>query len=143
MKAKTPPEGANARAGQPGDDLVFTAELTAPLAANTLPADLLLTEDGAIALLQQSELATSVLEQLVRNANLLKSRKVKVALVAHPRTPRHISLPLLRQLYTFDLMQIALTPAVAGDLKRAADGALCNRLTTISSGERLALARTH
>jgi len=141
MKAKTPPEGANARAGQPGDDLVFTAELTAPLAANTLPADLLLTEDGAIALLQQSELATSVLEQLVRNANLLKSRKVKVALVAHPRTPRHIALPLLRQLYTFDLMQIALTPAVAGDLKRAADGALCNRLTTISSGERLALAR--
>jgi hypothetical protein len=38
-------------------------------------------------------------------------------------------------------MQIALTPAVAGDLKRAADEALCNRLTTISSGERLALAR--
>ena len=38
-------------------------------------------------------------------------------------------------------MQIALTPAVAGDLKRAADDALCNRVTTMSSGERLSLAR--
>jgi len=58
----------------------------------------------------------------------------------HPRTPRHMSLPLVRQLYTFDLMQVALTPMVAADLKRAADEALCNRLATVSSGERLSLA---
>jgi hypothetical protein len=99
------------------------------------------TEDGVLALLQRPELDPAILEKLARNGPLLKLRKIKCALAGHPRTPRHISLPLLRQLYTFDLMQVALAPLVAGDVKRAADEILCNRLTTISSGERLALAR--
>jgi hypothetical protein len=51
-----------------------------------------------------------------------------------------VSLPLVRQLYTFDLMQVALTPIVPADVKRAADDALCSRLETISPGERLTLA---
>jgi hypothetical protein len=49
-------------------------------------------------------------------------------------------LPLIRQLYTFDLMQVALTPVVPADVKHAADETLCNRLDTIASGERLTLA---
>jgi hypothetical protein len=100
-----------------------------------------LTEDHALALLQKPDLAPSVIELLARDGSLQTSRKVKCALVAHERTPRHISLPLLRQLYTFDLMQVALKPVVPGDLKRAADETLCNRLSTLSSGERLSLAR--
>lgn len=100
-----------------------------------------MTEEEALALLQQSDLDPILIEQLARNSSLLKLRKVQYAVIAHPRTPRHIGLPLLRQLYTFDLMRIALAPVVAGDLKRAADETLCTRLATISSGERLALAR--
>jgi hypothetical protein len=80
------------------------------------------------------------LEQLAKNGNVLKNRKVKLALVEHPKTPRHVSLPLVRQLYTFDLMQIALTPVVPADVKRAADDVLCSKLETISQGERLTLA---
>ncbi len=63
-----------------------------------------------------------------------------MALVEHPKTPRHISLPLVRQLYTFEVMQVALTPMVPADLKLAADEVLCNRLETISPGEKLTLA---
>ena len=99
-----------------------------------------LSEDSALSLLKRANLAPEVLEQLAKNGSLLKNRNVKLALASHPKMPRHVSLPLVRQLFTFDLMQIALTPAVPADLKRAADETLCNRLETLASGERLTLA---
>jgi len=71
----------------------------------------------------------------------MKSRKVCVALAAHPRTPRHLALRLIRQLYTFDLMRFTLQPAVAADLKRMADEQLVARLASVTLGERLTLAR--
>jgi hypothetical protein len=99
-----------------------------------------LSEDSALTLLKHPDVSAEVLEQLGKNGSVLKHRKVKLALVEHPKTPRHVSLPLVRQLYTFDLMQVALTPIVPADIKRAADEALCNRLETISAGEKLSLA---
>jgi hypothetical protein len=99
-----------------------------------------LTEDAALALLKRPDLSCDELGRLAKQGSLLKSRKVKLALLEHARTPRHISLPLVRQLYTFDLMQVALTPLVPAEVKLAADDALCHRLETISSGERLTLA---
>lgn len=99
-----------------------------------------LSEDEALSLLKRVDLAAGVLEQLGKNGSVLKHRKVKVALVEHPRTPRHVSLPLIRQLYTFDLMQVTLTPVVPADIKRAADEVLCNRLEMLAAGERLTLA---
>jgi hypothetical protein len=93
-----------------------------------------------LSLLRRPDVAPETLEQLAKNGALLKYRKVKLALVEHPRTPRHVSLPLIRQLYTFDLMQVALTPPVPADVKRAADEALRNRIETLASGERLTLA---
>ena len=70
----------------------------------------------------------------------MKSRKVKLALVEHPRTPRHISVPMVRHLFTFDLMRVALTPVVPADIKMAAEESLINRLERLSQGERLSLA---
>ncbi len=104
-------------------------------------ADAALTEDLALTLLKPGDLPPEVLEALSKNGGVMKSRKVKLALVEHPRTPRHVSLPMVRHLFTFDLMRVALTPVVPADIKLAADEALVNRLETISSGERLALAR--
>jgi hypothetical protein len=100
-----------------------------------------LGEDRALALLKRADLRAEVLARLSKNAGAMKSRKVKLALVQHPNTPRHVSIPMLRHLFTFELMQVALTPAVAADIKRTAEDALMNRLETISSGERLSLAR--
>jgi hypothetical protein len=112
------------------------------------PADLLrvaadpaLTEDLALALLKRADLPAEVLELLAKNANALKSRKVKLALASHPRTPRHVSVPLARQFYTFDLMKVALSPAVPADVKVAVDDVLISRLKTVTIGERLTLAR--
>jgi len=104
-------------------------------------ADSSFSEDLALALLKRNDLPPEVLEQLGKHNQAIRSRKVRLALVAHPRTPRHISMALVRQLFTFDLMGVALTPAVAGDIKMAAEEALIKRAETISTGERLALAR--
>jgi len=103
-------------------------------------ADPSLGEDRALALLKRADLRAEVLARLSKNASAKKSRKVKLALVQHPNTPRHVSIPMLRHLFTFELMQVALTPVVAADIKRTAEDALLNRLETISSGERLSLA---
>jgi len=107
----------------------------------TAAGDPRLTEELALALLERRDLPASGIEQLAKHSALKKSRKVLLALVAHPHTPRFISLPLLKHLHTFELMQVALTPAVAADVKAAADEAICNRRQTISLGERLTLAK--
>ena len=124
--------------------LPSTVSATPPLA----PADLLhtaadpdLTEDLALALLKRADLPPEVLEQLAKNTNALKGRKVKIALASHPHTPRHVSVPLARQFYIVDLMKVALSPSVPADVKVAVDDVLISRLKTITIGERLTLAR--
>lgn len=104
-------------------------------------SDPALNEDLALALLKRNDLAAEVLEPLSKNATVAKSRKVKLAIVGHPKTPRYVSMALVRQLFTFDLMRVALTPVVPGDVKLAAEEVLINRMEAISSGERLSLAR--
>lgn len=104
-------------------------------------ADPALNEDLALALLQRNDLPPEVLEQIGKNPAAVKSRKAKLAIVGHAKTPRYVSVSLLRQLFTFDLMKVALTPVVAGDIKAAAEEVLIKRLESLSSGERMSLAR--
>lgn len=104
-------------------------------------ADHGLTEELALAMLERRDLPHLALEDLSRNHGVLKHRKVLNALVIHPKTPRHVSLPIIRRLYTFELMQIALLPVAAADLKMFAEEQLINRMESISSGERLSLAK--
>jgi hypothetical protein len=127
-----------------------TALPSRPLAISSAPtpADLLrtatdpaLTEDLALALLKRADLPSEVLEQLAKNSNVLKTRKVRIALASHPHTPRHVSVPLARQFYTFDLMKVTLAPGVPANVKVAVDDVLISRLKTVTVGERLTLAR--
>src|SRR3954463_4333230 len=68
----------------------------------------LLSEDLGLALLKRRDLSVQVLEELGRNGQAMKGRKLRIAVVTHQRTPRHISLPALRHLFTFELMDVAL-----------------------------------
>ena len=103
--------------------------------------DARLTEELALALLARRDLHHKVLEALSKNGAVMKHRKVITAVVRHPRTPRYVALPIARHLYTFELMQIALTPGVAADLKLAVEESMVSRLETVSAGERLGLAK--
>jgi hypothetical protein len=100
-----------------------------------------LTEDLALALLKRGDLLAHDIEQLAKNATLMKSRKVRLAVASHPRAPRRIALRLIRELYTFDLVHFSQTPTAPADLKRSADELLIARLASISLGERISLAR--
>ncbi len=104
-------------------------------------SDPALSEDLALALLERRDLPPEALEALSKNAPALKSRRVLVGVVAHHKTPRHVSLPVIRHLYTFELMQLALSPAVLADIRKAAEETLVSRLEKITLGERTTLAR--
>ena len=104
-------------------------------------ADPRLTEDLALALLNHRDLPREALEALSKNGSVARQRKVQLAVVVHPHTPRHISVPTIRHIYTFELMQVALLPAVPPDVKRAAEEVIIGRLASITSGERFTLAK--
>jgi hypothetical protein len=98
------------------------------------------SEDQALALLAQPDVSAETISQLSRSAGA-RNRKVMLAIAIHHGTPRHVSLPLLRRLFTFDLMQVTLSPTVAADIKRAAEEQLLIRLESLSAGEKTSLAR--
>jgi hypothetical protein len=100
-----------------------------------------ISEDAALALLKSSDVTGEALAQLAKNSISSTNRKVMYGLATHPRTPRHVSIPLLRRLFTFDLMQMALAPAVAPDIKRVAEEQILTRLESLPTGQKITLAR--
>jgi hypothetical protein len=132
-------KGTDSKPPFPGslDEAIGSSSIETLQAAAADPA---LSEDLALGQLQRADLPSEVLEQLSKSS-AARGRKVKLALIGHPKTPRHTSMSLVRQLFTFDLMQVALTPTIAGDLKVAAEETLLKRLESIASGARLSLAR--
>jgi hypothetical protein len=112
-----------------------------PEVLTRVAGDAALTQELALAMLERRDLPPSAAEAIGKNSAVNRQRKVMLALATHPRAPRHTSLPLIRQLYVFELMRIALTPTVAADLKMAAEEAMVARLGAASSGERLTLAK--
>ena len=100
-----------------------------------------LSEELGLALLHRRDLPAHAIEALARNRSAIKHRKVLLGVAEHSHTPRHVALPLLRRLFTFELMDVALAPSVPADLKLIAEELLINKLETLSLGERISLAR--
>jgi hypothetical protein len=100
-----------------------------------------LSETQLCLLLGRKDLSVAVLEEIGRRKPLLKNYPVKRALAFHPRTPRLISLRLLRDLYLMDLVQLTLSPGVPAELKRNAEDQLVARLPQLPLGQKITLAR--
>lgn len=92
-------------------------------------------------MLERKNLPGEILEEIARRKALLKSYRVKRSLAFHPRTPRLISLRLLRDLYLMDLVQVAILPGISAELKRNAEEQLLARLPQIPLGQKITLAR--
>ena len=103
--------------------------------------DLPFTEDLAIAELKRRDLTAGEIGQITQDADVMKSRKVRLAVAGHPQTPRRLALRIVRELYNLDLMRFALSVGPAADLKRIAEELLVSRLASISLGEKVSLAR--
>src|SRR5437899_4360300 len=100
-----------------------------------------LDETQVCLLLERKDLPGEILEEIARRKALLKSYRVKKALAFHPRTPRLVSLRLLRDLYLMDLVQVAILPGVSPELKRNAEEQLIARLPQLPLGQKITLAR--
>lgn len=132
------PAGGTGQQQKPLAELVHSALEEDLRAAASDPQ---LGEDLAKVLLQRHDLPASVLQDLGQNTAAMKLRSVLVGLVCHVHTPRWISLPAAKHLYTFELVQVALQPAVPSDIKRAVENVILAKIENISSGERLTLAK--
>jgi hypothetical protein len=100
-----------------------------------------LDETHVCLLLERKDLRGEILEEVARRKSFLKSYRVKRALAFHPRTPRLVSLRLLRDLYLMDLVQVAILPGVSAELKRNAEEQLLARLPQLPLGQKITLAR--
>jgi len=101
----------------------------------------LLEEAQLCILLERKNLPGEILEEVARRKPLLKSYRVKKALAFHPRTPRLVTLRLLRDLYLMDVVQLTLLPGIPTELKRNAEDQLTSRLPQLPLGQKITLAR--
>src|SRR5271155_3496015 len=92
-------------------------------------------------ILERKNLPGEILEEVARRKPLLKSYRVKRGLAFHPRTPRLVTLRLLRDLYLMDLVQLTLLPGIPTELKRNAEDQLVARLPQLPLGQKITLAR--
>jgi hypothetical protein len=100
-----------------------------------------LQEPDLLRLLERKDLPAEVIREIATHAEASRHYTVKLAIVRHPRTPRRISLPILKFLYLFDLVRVTQTPAVPADVKRAAEEAVLTKVGAVSQSEKMTLAR--
>ncbi|MGA8035754.1 MAG: hypothetical protein WA823_15075 [Candidatus Acidiferrales bacterium] len=92
-------------------------------------------------LLSRLDLPAKVLSGIAAKAEWRASEAVRVGLVRHPKTQRRTALTLLRQLFLFDLVKVALAPSTPAEVKRVAEEVMVQRVPQIPIGEKLTLAR--
>lgn len=100
-----------------------------------------LSEENLLTLLRRKDLPRELLEAIAKNEELVRSQRVKAALVQNPHTPRLVALRLLKFLYVFDLVTVSLEPAVPAEIKRLAEEQILNRLEQLPLGQQVSLAR--
>jgi hypothetical protein len=100
-----------------------------------------LQERDLLRLLERKDLPAEALREIAAHKETARNYSVKLALARHPRSPRMVSLPILKFLYLFDLVRVVQTPAVPSDVKMAAEENILKRAETAPRGERVTLAR--
>lgn len=100
-----------------------------------------LLESDLLRLLERKDLPREAIQQIAAHKAGARSYTLKLAVARHPKTPRLISLPLLKFLYLFDLVRVCQTPGVPTDVKMVAEETILKKVESIPRGERITLAR--
>lgn len=98
-------------------------------------------EQQLLVLLSRKDLPREIVSRIARNREWMNSYQMKLAVVKHPCAPRDVTLPLLKFIYLFDLLGLALTPGVPAELKRLAEDAILSQKEGLALGQRISLAR--
>ena len=86
-------------------------------------------------------LEREAIELLAAERRLLAANEVRKLIARHPQTPEVLALRLVSSLFWKDLLEIGVDTRVKPTVRRAADRTLLNRLPTLASGEKMAIAR--
>jgi hypothetical protein len=99
-----------------------------------------LEEEHLQYLLQRRDLDSTILTHICRH-KLGRTRAVAIQLLAHPHiNPQQIKM-VLERLHLLELLNIAILPGQAADVRIAAEHHLCRRLPTAPLGNKITLAR--
>ena len=92
-------------------------------------------------ILRNPAVTAALLQRIGRSPIWLKSYKLRVALVQHPRTPRPLALSLASSLRWGDLARVTTSARSPVTVRAVAEKILLLRLPELALGERISLAR--
>jgi len=99
-------------------------------------------EGNYLKLLKRADLSPEALERVLKDRSARRYHAVRLALAAHPRTPRSEALSLVSTLFWRDLAHLSANARVHPEIRRAADRDLLRRLPEMALAERVDLAKT-
>lgn len=100
-----------------------------------------LTEDEALAILENPFVNSRLLGTIAQNQRLTGFYSVRLRLVAHRQTPQAHAVKLVHYLYWPDLVRLSVEVTVPSAVRRSIDTVLLNRVDKLTLGERIASAR--
>ncbi len=100
-----------------------------------------LTEDEALAVLENPYVTPQILGRLAQHPRLTGFYSVRLRLVAHRQTPQAHAVKLVHYLYWFDLLRLSIDVTVPAPVRRAIDTQLLIRVEKLALGERVSSAR--
>ncbi len=124
-----------------GDELVTLLHEADGEVLATLLENPALQESHLVLLLERKGLPGTILEQIAHHREWMRGYPVRLRVALHPRTPRLVALPLVRQLYLFDLAEACVQPSVPNEIKRLAEEQILAKLAQLPLGQKLTLAR--
>ncbi|MCC6744586.1 MAG: hypothetical protein IT175_12055 [Acidobacteria bacterium] len=106
-----------------------------------LAANPALDEDDLLLLLARRDLPVDLLRQVATDVKRSGSYRVRLALLRNPAAPASATLRFVPQLHLFDLVAVALIPAIPREVKTAAEAAVLAQVKQVPLGARVSLAR--
>ncbi len=113
------------------DELVVRAALENPH----------LHESHVCLVLERLDLPIPLLEAIGSDPQWLRSEAIRLRLARHPHTPQRIAVPLVRQLFLFDLVTLSMLPSAPSEVRRLAQEAILAKIPQLPLGQKLTLAR--
>jgi hypothetical protein len=100
-----------------------------------------LCEDEVLAILDNANATTQIINKIAQTARLTGFYNVRVKLVAHRQTPLAHAVKLVHYLYWFDLLAMSIDVQVPAPVRRAIDTQLLIRVENLTIGDRVSSAR--
>jgi hypothetical protein len=101
-----------------------------------------ITEDHIVALLRNPLITPEIIHSVYERYDWSTSNKVQFGIVNCAKTPYTLAIRLLPNLFWNDLLRIAVNYRLTPRLRRSAENHLRDKVSNLTLGERITLART-